>query len=164
MASGWNHSRLSERGRELAKALGERRRDDGIDVVFSSDLRRAVETAEMAFAGTPIPLRQDKRLRECNYGEVNGAPVERVHAERANRVDKAFPGGQSYRDVVEQTRKFLRDLSRDYDGKRVLIIAHSANRWALQHLLEGMPLEEAVIAPFEWQEGWEFTLADGWSS
>ena len=132
-------------------------------MVFSSDLRRAVETAEIAFAGTSIPLRQDARLRECNYGELNGCPVDRLHAERENRVDTPFPAGQSYRDVVEQTREFLRDLARDYDGERVLIIAHSANRWALQHLLEGMPLEEAVVAQFDWQEGWEYTLPTGWA-
>lgn len=162
IASGWLPGQLSVVGRQNARDLGERRRDDGIDVVFSSDLRRAVETAEIAFAGSDIPRNQDGRLRECNYGELNGAPVERVHAERAKRVDTPFPGGQSYRDVVNQTREFLRDLVRGYDGKRVLVIAHSANRWALQHLLEGVPLEEVIVAPFEWQEGWEYTLPTGW--
>jgi alpha-ribazole phosphatase/probable phosphoglycerate mutase len=161
-ASGWNHSQLSERGRELAQVLGARRRNDGIDVVFSSDLRRAVETAEIAFEGTATPLRQDERLRECNYGELNGAPVARVHAERSSRIDVPFPGGESYRDVVERTRDFLHDLARHYDGKRVLIISHSANLWALQHLLEDRPLEEAV-AGFAWREGWEFGLPAGWS-
>ena len=38
------------------------------------------------------------------------------------------------------------------------MIAHSAQRWALCHLLEGMPLEELVDVPFEWQEGWEYVL------
>jgi broad specificity phosphatase PhoE len=50
---------LSKAGRESARELGARRRDDGIVAVFSSDLRRAVETAEIAFAGLPIPLHQD---------------------------------------------------------------------------------------------------------
>lgn len=161
VASGWSPSELSDTGREQAAALGERRRNDGIDVVFSSDLRRAVETAEIAFAGSDVPLLQDVRLRECNYGDLNSGPVETVHAERAKRVDTPFPNGQSYRDVVDQTREFLRDLARDYDGKRVLLISHSANRWALQHLLEGTPLEDAV-GPFDWREGWEYTLPSGW--
>jgi hypothetical protein len=38
------------------------------------------------------------------------------------------------------------------------VIAHSANRWAIEHLLEGAPLEELVAAPFAWQEGWEYRL------
>ena len=40
----------------------------------------------------------------------------------------------------------------------MLLIAHSANRWALEHLLLGTALEELVVAPFEWQEGWTYRL------
>src|SRR4029079_16566604 len=104
----------------------------------------------------------DMRLRECNYGNLNGAPAPRVHAERRARVDKPFPGGQSYRDVVDQTRDFLGDRARDYDGKRVLLISHSANRWALQHILEDAALEKIVAAEFDWQPGWKFLLPSRW--
>jgi broad specificity phosphatase PhoE len=74
-------------------------------------------------------------------------------------VDEPFPGGESYRDCVERMRSFLADVGAEFDGRRVLVIAHSAQRWALRHLLEGVPLEELVDAPFEWQEGWEYELA-----
>jgi hypothetical protein len=52
----------------------------------------------------------------------------------------------------------LGDLVGELDGERVLVIAHAANRWSLQHLLLGVPLEELVTAPFEWQEGWVYAL------
>ena len=42
------------------------------------DLARALETAAIAFEGSDIPVRTDTRLRECNYGELNGAPVARL--------------------------------------------------------------------------------------
>ena len=158
LASGWMPGELSETGRAQAAELGERRRDDGLAAVFTSDLRRAVQTAEIAFAGCDIPVFQDQRLRECNYGELNGAPAARVHGERTQRIDTPFPGGQSYRQVVEQVRAFLADLAREWDGKRVLIISHSANKWALDCLLTGGRLEDLVSAPFAWQEGWEYTL------
>ncbi|HEX4526496.1 MAG TPA: phosphoglycerate mutase family protein, partial [Gaiellaceae bacterium] len=45
IATGWNQGELSETGRTQARELGDRRRDDGIAIVFTSDLRRAVETA-----------------------------------------------------------------------------------------------------------------------
>ncbi len=61
-------------------------------------------------------------------------------------------------------REFLRDLARDCDGRRVLIISHSANRWALDCLVGGKTLEELVAAPFDWQPGWEYTLPSGWST
>lgn len=162
IATGWLPGRLSARGRELARELGERRRADQSDVVFVSDLARAVETAELAFAGSGIPIRRDARLRECNYGELNGMPVARLAAERRRHIDEPFPGGQSYRDVVEAMRTFLRDLAAGWDGKRAVIISHSANRWALDCLLGGRSLEELVGAPFGWQEGWRYTLPSGW--
>jgi len=157
IATGWIPGLLSERGRAAAQALGERRRDDGIEVVFTSDLRRAVETAEVAFAGSGLPVRRDPRLRECNYGELNGRPVAEIDAQRLRRVETPFPGGESYHDVVERTRSFLADLARD-EPSRVLVIAHSANRWAIEHLLEGRAVEELVTAPFAWQEGWVYRL------
>lgn len=60
-------------------------------------------------------------------------------------------------------RDFLRELSRGRDGCRVLLISHSANRRALDHLLNGAPLEELANAPFDWQPGWKYTLPDVWT-
>jgi broad specificity phosphatase PhoE len=159
IATGWNEGQLSETGRGFARALGERRRNDGIAAVFTSDLRRAVETAEIAFAGSGIPVHQDRRLRECNYGELNGRPVAEIDAEKLGRIDDPFPGGESYRDVVERVRSFLDDLSPRFDGARVLLVSHAAPRWALEHLLAGRDLAELVAEPFEWQEGWTYALS-----
>jgi len=158
IATGWLPGRLSATGREQARLLGERRRNDGIAAVFASDLGRAVETAELAFGSSEIPILFDQRLRECDYGELNGAPAADVTAVRAQHVDTPFPAGESYRQVVERTAEILADLRRDWDGRRVCVIAHSANRWALDHLLHGTPLEELVDAPFAWREGWEYRL------
>ena len=101
---------------------------------------------------------RNARLRECDYGILNGRPVSEVEAVRAGHMDEPFPGGESYRQVVERTRSLLRDLEAAWDGSRVLLIGHSANRWALDHLLLGEPLEELVAAPFDWREGWEYVL------
>jgi 2,3-bisphosphoglycerate-dependent phosphoglycerate mutase len=60
--------------------------------------------------------------------------------------------------VVDRVREFLDDLPPELDGKRVVVIGHAATRWAFDHLLTGTPLEQLVAAPFEWQEGWEYTL------
>jgi broad specificity phosphatase PhoE/RimJ/RimL family protein N-acetyltransferase len=159
IATGWLPGELSPRGRALAADLGVRRRDDGIAAVFTSDLRRAVQTAEIAFTASGVPIYQDARLRECDYGDWNGMPVTRLAAERSRHIDVPWPGGQSYRQVVDQTRDFLRDLTAALDGARVLVIAHSANRWALDLLIGGVALEDSVDAPFEWREGWYYTVS-----
>jgi broad specificity phosphatase PhoE len=152
IATGWLPGELSAEGRRLAREIGPRRRD--VDVVFSSDLRRAVETVEVA--GLAAPHFQDWRLRECNYGELNGAPVDALNP-RVARVSTPFPGGQSYTDVLELTRSFLEDVKRWHDGQVVLVVAHSANRWCFEHLLGSrVPLDELIVAPFNWQPGWEY--------
>lgn len=155
IATGWLQGALSETGQRQAKELGARRREDGIAAVFTSDLARAVETARIAFDGSGIPISQDWRLRECNYGELNGMPSVQLEAERSRRIDEPYPAGESYRDVVNRMRAFLDDLSPEYDGARIVVIGHSATRWALDHLLSGKSLEE-VVGPFDWQEGWEY--------
>lgn len=158
IATGWLDGELSERGRELAAELGARRKADRIAAVFTSDLGRAVETAEIAFAGSGIPVYRDARLRECNYGDLNGLPGALVAAEQAGHLDVPFSGGESYTEAVDRVRSFLYDLARAWDGARVLLIGHAATRWALDHLLLGIPLADLVGAPFGWQEGWEYVV------
>ena len=158
IATGWLPGELSPTGRQLAAAMGQRRRAEPVDAVFCSDLARAVETATIAFADSGIAIIQDVRLRECNYGSLNGMPTAQLAAERSRHIDVPYPDGQSYRDVVEQMRAFLRELASNWDGKHVVMVSHSANRWALQCLLEGARLEDLVDAPFNWQEGWRYTV------
>jgi 2,3-bisphosphoglycerate-dependent phosphoglycerate mutase len=158
-ATGWLGGRLSARGRDLAADLGARRRDDGLAAVFSSDLRRAAETTEIAFGGSGLPILYDWRLRECDYGDLNGAPVGVVHAYR-DRLDEPYPGGESWRQAVARVGRFLDDLPTRWSGRRVLVIGHVATRWALDHRLNGIPLEDLAAADFAWRTGWEFTLPD----
>jgi broad specificity phosphatase PhoE len=164
IATGWLPGTLSAYGCENAADLGTRRRDDGIDAIYVSDLERALDTVRIAFEGSPIPVHIDARLRECNYGALNGMPRDRLETERAAHLDVPWPGGESYRDVVERTRSLLEDLMDRHDGQRVLLVAHSANRWALDHLLLGRDLAELVAAPFEWQPGWEYTVPADWGA
>ena len=163
IATGWWPGKLSAEGRRLAAAMGERRSGQGIAAVFVSDLVRAVETATIAFAHTDIPIIQDARLRECNYGRLNGMPASRLAAERSLRIDTPYPEGQSYRHVVDAMSAVLHELASAWDGQRLLMIAHSANKWALDCLLLGKRLEDLVDAPFGWQEGWEYVIPDGWA-
>jgi broad specificity phosphatase PhoE len=163
IATGWLHGELSASGRDFAVELGRRWQDTQLVAVYTSDLRRAVQTAEIAFADRAVPVIPDMRLRECNYGALNGMPVARLEAERALHVDNAYPDGQSYGQVVDQMRSFLRDVVPRYQNQTILLIAHSANRWALECLLEGKALEALLDAPFDWQRGWRFTVPDTWS-
>jgi broad specificity phosphatase PhoE len=157
-ASGWAHSRLSAIGREQAGRLGDRRRSDHLAMVFSSDLRRAVETAKIALGDSGVPILLDWRLRECDYGDETQAPVSRHHATRCDYLYDPYPNGESWEQAVHRVGRFLEDLSYRWDGTRVLIIGHVATRWALDHLLNGRTLEDLCRADFAWQEGWEYEI------
>ena len=157
-ASGWQDSPLSARGRTAAQALGARRRADGLSAVFASDLNRAAETARIVLAGSPVPLFCDWRLRECDYGEWNGLPAAQVHGDRARYLDQPYPGGESWRQAVGRVGYFLGDLHLRWQDTRVLVIGHVATRWAFEHFLNGIPMEELVNADFVWQEGWIYRL------
>jgi 2,3-bisphosphoglycerate-dependent phosphoglycerate mutase len=158
IATGWNQGALSETGKRQAHELGLRRRDDELSVVLTSDLRRAVETAEIAFAGSSLPVVQDARLRECNYGTLNGMPRARLEAERLLRLEEPFPEGESWRQAVERVGGLLHELPRAHAGERVLVIGHIATHWALEHLARGVPLDTLARTPFLWREGWEYVL------
>jgi 2,3-bisphosphoglycerate-dependent phosphoglycerate mutase len=158
IATGWLGGQLSETGREQARQLGARRRDDGIDLVFASDLNRAVETAQIAFADAEVPVLLDWRLRECDYGRMNGLPRAQLDRERRRRLDDPFPDGESWRQAVARVGDFLAELPVAHNGRRVLLIGHVATLWALDHLVAGIALEDLVDAPFEWREGWEYRV------
>jgi 2,3-bisphosphoglycerate-dependent phosphoglycerate mutase len=158
IATGWLEGSLSDEGRRLAEELGRRRRSDGVAAVFTSDLGRAVETAQIAFGGSDIPVFRDWRLRECDYGDWNGAPVAQMEAERARRIDEPYPGGESWRAAIARVERALEDLLLWWDGRRVVVIGHVATRWALDHRVHGAALEDLVAAPFDWREGWLYVL------
>ena len=158
IATGWLPGRLSERGRAAARELGARRRNDSIQAVFTSDLRRAVETAEIAFDDTRIPIFHDWRLRECDYGERNGAPRGEIESIRREHLDHPYPGGESWRQATRRVKRALDDLGDRWSSHRILVIGHMATRWAFEHYLNGVPLEDLAEAPFPWQPGWEYCL------
>jgi broad specificity phosphatase PhoE len=160
IASGWLPGRLSATGCELAAALGMRRSGDGLAVVFSSDLGRALETAAIAFARSDVPVLADWRLRECDYGTLNGAPATEVHANRSAYLDQPYPCGESWRTATDRVGLFLNDLALRWDGARVLVIGHVATRLGLERFLLGRDLAELISSEFVWQEGWEYTLED----
>jgi broad specificity phosphatase PhoE len=155
VATGWLPGRLSAAGREQARELGRRRNDDGIATVFVSDLSRATETAEIAFGGSSLPIIPDARLRECNYGALNGTagPVR----DRAAHLDVPYPGGESWRQAVDRVTGFLHESRRERDGERVLVIGHVAT-WLALEVANGDSLEDFLGAAFSWQPGWEYVV------
>jgi 2,3-bisphosphoglycerate-dependent phosphoglycerate mutase len=159
IATGWLPGRLCERGRANAADMGRRRSADGITAVFTSDLRRAAETAEIAFGGTDMPILYDWRLRECDFGTRNGSPAAEVKADRLDFCDRPYPGGESHAQAIGRVARFLADLPTRWAGRRVIVIGHVATYRALERVTTGRTVQDLVADTFEWQaHGWEYRL------
>ncbi len=109
---------LTEHGQGQARGLSEMLASWSYDAVWSSDLRRAVETARLA----GVEPRQDARLREIDFGQIEGARWEDLTVEIQQALvqfeDFQAPGGESVARVRSRVREFLDSLPR---GRHVVV-------------------------------------------
>ena len=156
--SGWKQVELTDLGRERAIKLGKIQKDAGFDVIFISDLIRAINSAKLAFPN--VKHIQDKRLRECNYGDLDGQDKSLVIYEE--HIEKPFPNGESLKDVERRIDDFIKFLKDNYHGKKVGIVAHRAPQLAFEVLTKNISWEEANRNDWRkakaWQPGWEYII------
>jgi len=104
-----------------------------IDAVFSSPLKRALQTAEIVGAATGHDVTMIEEFREINCGDFDGAPPtdERwAHHDRILRAwrdgdhDARFPGGEDYHALLARVRAGLRQVVAGRDGQRLVIVSH----------------------------------------
>lgn len=154
---------LSALGEKQARELKEIVRGEEFDAVYCSDLKRAVDTARTAF-GEKYKVIPDARLRECDYGSLNGHPKADFISGLASHVKYPFPGGESYRDVERRMGEFLREAKKKHDGRRIAIVAHQAPQLALEVLLNGRTWEQAFHEDWRntmaYQPGWRYEWRD----
>jgi len=163
ISSGWKNVRLSPLGLEQNKALRKQIEGWHFDAVYSSDLHRAVATAEFLFEGR-TQIKFDERLRECNYGQYNGFPSELVEPLQRKYIYDPFPEGESYEQVKERVQALLNDISKEYTGARIAFVAHKAPQLAMDVFLKGKSWEQAFDEDWRntgsWQPGWEYLIDD----
>lgn len=161
ISSGWSDVELSDLGIKQSKDLVNLIDVNKFDVVFCSDLKRAVKSAELTF-GDKVEIFRDERLRECNYGDFNGKSSDMVEPMQEESITKKFINGESYEDVKVRIQDFLEFLKKNYDGKTIAIVAHKAPQLALDVILKGKTWEEAFAEDWRkkkaWQPGWKYIL------
>lgn len=161
ISSGWFDVELSELGIKQALELKDIIKNKHFDVVFCSDLKRAVRSAEIIFEDS-AKLIQDKRLRECNYGEYNAQSSEVVEPMQEKNITKRFPNGESCEDVKIRISEFLDYLKKNYNNKSVAIVAHKVPQLALDVLIGGKSWTQAFADDWRkrktWQPGWEYIV------
>ncbi len=161
LATGWAPGELSELGIEQAKELVNKVNDKIFDVIFCSDLRRAVDSANLGFKNK-YKIIQDKRLRECNYGDLTQKSAEEFKNKLKEYINRKFPNGESYKEVENRIKDFIEFLKREYDNCHIAIIAHQAPQLALDVLLKDKTWEQAIEEDWRktksWKPGWEYNI------
>jgi 2,3-bisphosphoglycerate-dependent phosphoglycerate mutase/probable phosphoglycerate mutase len=126
---------LTETGVEQAAAVAPEIARLAPDRVISSDLRRAVDTAELVSAACGLPVKYDARLRETHLGEWQGRTVAEIEdgwpgAIATWRSDPAWapPGGESRIEVVRRSLPVVEELDEEYTASEpeitVVLVAH----------------------------------------
>lgn len=124
---------LTPLGRKQASQAAEQLSTAGISLVLSSDLRRAVETAEIIAANLGLQLRLEPRLRERALGRAEGHSWRLLQLPDGNGgvadgkvvdPDARPPGGESVRQLVQRVGAYLDELVRDPPGERLALVTH----------------------------------------
>ncbi|MDA0746549.1 MAG: histidine phosphatase family protein [bacterium] len=140
---------LNERGKAQAAATADRLASERFDILYSSDLERAMETARAIAGRTGHEIFPDVRLREWNLGVLEGlssadAEVRYPEAYRAYRVeqpDVVIPGGESLQQRYERSVAGVVDLAARHAGERIVIVTHGGVLDDLYRRTKHIPLD-----------------------
>ena len=158
-ATGWLPGVLSAKGIEQAKALPGLLEDATFEVVYASDLQRAIDSSELGF-GKTHQIRTDERLREANYGDFNGQPHSFKDSMK-DYVNSPFPNGESYKDAQARMQSFIEEV-KGLGLKHIAIVASEAPQLALEVIANGKTWDEAIDQNWRkrkaWQPGWVYEV------
>jgi probable phosphoglycerate mutase len=154
----WNRERrfqghadppLNEKGREQAQALAAELAGDGIELVYTSDLARAVETAEIVAARLGADVRSMRDLREIDVGEWQGLTWQQIverypeGARSWRERGHGWESGETYEQLGDRVVAALRRIASDHPEERVLVVGHGGTIRATRAFIEGLSVPES---------------------
>ena len=130
---GHGNSDLTAKGIEQATELAESIVNYPIDYIYSSDLGRAVQTAQILGDKLNIKVKETEALREMGFGEWEGLLIDEIKANYAsvyttwrNEPHLAqIPGGETLHLIKDRVDSFIQSLNEKYDNKHILLVTHS---------------------------------------
>jgi probable phosphoglycerate mutase len=141
---GHSDTSLNEHGKAQAQELADELTEE-IDVVYSSDLARARETAEIVAGRLGLAIRIDPRLRERGFGSWEGLTRSEIEERDGDALERWRAGegpgaldAEPYDAFAERMRGFLDDLLARHPGERVLVIAHGGSIRVIHALATGL--------------------------
>lgn len=143
---------LTERGKRQIETVAKELKKEKIDIIFSSDINRACQTAEIVAKELGLKINFDKKLRDINYGIYQGRPRKEFYKEfpdAKKRFCTVPKNGESWSDCKKRVEDFIKEVEKKYQGKKILIIGHGDPLWLLEGLMKNKTNEELLKEKLE---------------
>jgi len=142
---------LTARGMAEVQETADSLREEGIDVIISSPLTRAVETATIIGEVVGVPVWQDVRLRETDFGQFNTLPMDKffqVYSSPEKRIHTdGSDGVESFEDMRARVTNLLHEVAREFPGKKVVLVSHGD---ALEQIHGVITSEDVTASALGW--------------
>lgn len=163
--AGWEQVPLTEKGIEQAKRTGELIKEVKFDKVITSDLLRAIQTADYALPG--YEKHRDWRIRESGVGSLAGKLVRECEEELGesylrNRRNRDFTpyGGENLEMFQKRVSEFMDDLAKEPENATIAVVCHEGTMICmLRHVVQSsLPYPPALadncsVCVFTYQSG-----------
>ena len=127
---------LNEQGREQAQQVAQRLADEAFDAIIASDLRRAIQTAEIIAVPHGLPVSTTPLLRERDWGSFTGRFIPDLKGE-------VWPDDiESEQSLLQRAADFLQYITTTYPGKRVVAVGHGIINKAILAVYAGCTMRE----------------------
>lgn len=139
---------LTQKGIDQTKKVAkELKKMGGVDVIITSPLIRAKETAKIIADELGVKLETDSAIVEINHGSFCEGKSEHVCEIYNNNPgwETKTPDGEDWGDVRRRMSRFMCQLDEKYNGKRILIVSHGDPLWLLETFTRGLSKEEVLL-------------------
>lgn len=145
MFRGWSPVPLSDFGRKTLAQTASWLKNAKLSQIISSDLPRAVESAQIISKATGVPVTPDPRLRPLHVGNLTGKVITpelgKVLDQAHENRDMLIPGGETYNDFIRRYSSIFPELLQAGQQGNVVVVTHHRNLLALPHMFFGKELK-----------------------
>jgi len=138
---------LNEKGIKQAEITKDCLKDEKIDLILCSPLKRARQTAEIINQGRNIRIIIDERISERDFGEFEGMAKTDFDYNSfwSYKQNLKYDKAENIKDFFARVYDFLDSVKEQYAGKRILIVAHGGISMAAKCYFEGIPDIETLL-------------------
>jgi broad specificity phosphatase PhoE len=166
-----DEARLTDRGRQQAADVAQELQSRDFDLIVSSDLQRATETAAIIADVLGLAVATDELLRERGFGVAERGPIDQLREETVGVVegvviddDVSPEGGETLREFRQRAGRFIEQRYLKWPEQRLLVITHGGTIRALQSYNEGTPFLGSKWDRVANCSMWTLTPHRGWRS